>query len=235
MHPHRHMADSPRQLVALRSCLAPAARCDVCYVTPLLYTPTSTVLLVVVHLLIKRPPMFASLSLQDAAPDVVYVYSAPHDLDVSISTCGSSFDTKLIVTANLSDPGGYLCNDDDRGCLANTACSKLDVALKVWCSRGSPSPTHPPLMRWMEGANIHTHTHTHSLTPLNRLPMTPHHLMPLCSPGAAPGWHELLHCRRRLCRRRRGIRAQHGVSALPRRSTQHTDSTDCENGARCRW
>lgn len=69
--------------------------------------------------------------LQDAAPDVVYQFTAPEDMDVIVSTCGSSYDTKLIVTTNLDDTSSYLCNDDDRGCTSNTACSLLDVSFKV--------------------------------------------------------------------------------------------------------
>jgi hypothetical protein len=53
------------------------------------------------------------------------------DTDVTISTCGSGFDTKLLVSTDLTDPTTYTCNDDDRTCVTNTACSRLDVSFKV--------------------------------------------------------------------------------------------------------
>lgn len=73
------------------------------------------------------------LLLQDQAPDVVYRYTASASVDVTISTCGSGYDTKLIVSTNLTDTASYLCNDDDRNCASNTACSRLDVSFKVTC------------------------------------------------------------------------------------------------------
>lgn len=75
--------------------------------------------------------MHAADCLQDASPDVVYRFTAPNDMDVIVSTCGSGYDTKLIVSMNLDDPSSYLCNDDDRGCSSNTACSRLDVSFRV--------------------------------------------------------------------------------------------------------
>jgi hypothetical protein len=69
--------------------------------------------------------------LQDQASDVVYSFRSASDVDATISTCGSGFDTKLIVSTNLADSSTYLCNDDDRTCGSNTACSKLDVLFKV--------------------------------------------------------------------------------------------------------
>jgi hypothetical protein len=68
---------------------------------------------------------------QDDAPDVVYTYTPPGDMSVVITTCGSSFDTKLLLSTNLSDPTTYACNDDDRDCTGNTANSRLDATLKV--------------------------------------------------------------------------------------------------------
>lgn len=67
----------------------------------------------------------------DQSPDVVYSFRSSSDVDATISTCGSGFDTKLIVSANPADPSTYLCNDDDRTCASNTACSKLDVLFKA--------------------------------------------------------------------------------------------------------
>jgi hypothetical protein len=61
----------------------------------------------------------------------VYSYTPDVDTDVAISTCGSGFDTKLLVSTNLLDPTTYMCNDDDRTCVTNTACSRLDVSLNV--------------------------------------------------------------------------------------------------------
>jgi hypothetical protein len=78
-------------------------------------------------------------SLQDQAPDVVYSFRSARDVDATISTCGSGFDTKLIVSTNLADASTYLCNDDDRTCGSNTACSKLDVFFKVRCQLRSYS------------------------------------------------------------------------------------------------
>lgn len=62
---------------------------------------------------------------------MVYSYKPPADVDITIATCGSGFDTKLLVSTNLSDPSTYTCNDDDRTCTTNTACSRLDISLKV--------------------------------------------------------------------------------------------------------
>lgn len=72
-----------------------------------------------------------NVALQDASPDVVYSFTPLVDTDVTISTCGSGYDTKLLVSTNLSDPTTYMCNDDDRSCVTNTACSRLDVSFKV--------------------------------------------------------------------------------------------------------
>ncbi len=68
---------------------------------------------------------------QDAAPDVVYSLTPQDDMQVTISTCGSSFDTKLILASDLSNLSTFLCNDDDRGCSRSTSNSRLDAALKV--------------------------------------------------------------------------------------------------------
>lgn len=47
------------------------------------------------------------------APDVVYSYSPPANQTVSVSLCGSGFDTKLYIYANAVTPGNPLaCNDD---------------------------------------------------------------------------------------------------------------------------
>lgn len=62
---------------------------------------------------------------------MTYSYTPTVDTDVAISTCGSGFDTKLLVSTDLLDPTTYMCNDDDRSCVTNTACSRLDVSLKV--------------------------------------------------------------------------------------------------------
>jgi hypothetical protein len=47
------------------------------------------------------------------AGDVVYSYTPPVDQYVTISLCGSSFDTKLIVYANDYTPGSPFACDDD--------------------------------------------------------------------------------------------------------------------------
>lgn len=86
-------------------------------------------------------PALCFSPLQDASPDVVYSYTATMDTDVTISTCGSGFDTKLLVSTDLTDPTTYTCNDDDRTCVTNTACSRLDVSFKV--SRGGSNRQQP--------------------------------------------------------------------------------------------
>lgn len=76
-------------------------------------------------------------AVQDKSPDVVYSFTPTHTTDVTISTCGSGFDTKLLVSTNLSDPMTYMCNDDDRTCTTNTACSRLDVSFEVSDTRAA--------------------------------------------------------------------------------------------------
>ena len=52
------------------------------------------------------------------APDVVYSYSPPHDMCVSISLCDSYYDTKVIVYEDewtLGSP--YACDDDNFACI----------------------------------------------------------------------------------------------------------------------
>ncbi len=68
---------------------------------------------------------------QDTAPDVVYSFTPATDLDVTVSTCGSSFDTILFMTRNLSKAASYICNDDDPLCTNNPANSRVDATLKV--------------------------------------------------------------------------------------------------------
>jgi hypothetical protein len=38
----------------------------------------------------------APVLLQGSAPDLVYTYTPPHNQTISISTCGSEFDTVLV-------------------------------------------------------------------------------------------------------------------------------------------
>ena len=71
------------------------------------------------------------LALQDRSADVVYSITAPENMDVVITTCGSSYDTKLQVSSNLTDSSSWLCNDDDRDCNSNTANSRVDASLEV--------------------------------------------------------------------------------------------------------
>ena len=68
---------------------------------------------------------------QDSAPDVVYTVTPYEDMQVTISTCGASFDTKLILATDLGSVDTYVCNDDDRSCLHSSSNSRLDAALKV--------------------------------------------------------------------------------------------------------
>jgi len=52
------------------------------------------------------------------APDVVYCYSPPHDMCVSISLCDSYYDTKVYVYEDEWTPGFPLaCNDDNFDCV----------------------------------------------------------------------------------------------------------------------
>jgi hypothetical protein len=51
------------------------------------------------------------------APDVVYCYSPPHGMFVSISLCDSYYDTKVYVYEDEWTPGFPLyCNDDNSNC-----------------------------------------------------------------------------------------------------------------------
>ena len=110
---------------------------------------------------------------QDAAPDVVYRLTPPRDVQVAASTCGSAFDTKLILARDAADAATYVCNDDDRGCGHSASNSRIDAALKVgrpvWPPLGLPLQTfcgrrlstcrhHHNLFN---NAPLHTHTHTH--------------------------------------------------------------------------
>ena len=50
--------------------------------------------------------------------DVVYSYSPPYDMCVSISLCDSYYDTKVFVYEDESTPGvPYACNDDNFACV----------------------------------------------------------------------------------------------------------------------
>ena len=52
------------------------------------------------------------------APDVVYCYSPPHYMCVSISLCDSYYDTKVYVYEDEWTPGApHACNDDNSGCV----------------------------------------------------------------------------------------------------------------------
>ena len=52
------------------------------------------------------------------APDVVYCYSPPHDMCVSIDLCDSYYDTKVYVYEDEWTPGFPLaCNDDNFHCV----------------------------------------------------------------------------------------------------------------------
>lgn len=69
--------------------------------------------------------------LQGVGPDVVYSFTPPTDMVVSLSTCGSSYDTVLYAGEGGLLPGGQqlASNDDDRGCVANPSASRLDLRL----------------------------------------------------------------------------------------------------------
>jgi hypothetical protein len=68
---------------------------------------------------------------QDYAPDVVYSLATRQDTTVTVSTCGSAFDTKLILTTDPGDPSTYVINDDDRDCQTDNRCSKITSYVKV--------------------------------------------------------------------------------------------------------
>lgn len=71
-------------------------------------------------------------SAPDNAPDVVYRFRPRSDMAVSISTCGSSYDTKLLLATDLAVTSSYIVmNDDDRGCSYNSANSRIDAILKA--------------------------------------------------------------------------------------------------------
>eukprot|EP00877_Chromochloris_zofingiensis_P004180 jgi/Chrzof1/13763/Cz08g11090.t1 len=70
----------------------------------------------------------------DGSPDVVYKYTPPQDMEVTISTCGSAFDTKLLLATDLTNSKSYTCNDDDRTCSSNSANSRIDASLKAGVS-----------------------------------------------------------------------------------------------------
>jgi hypothetical protein len=52
------------------------------------------------------------------SPDVVYCYSPPHDMCVSVSLCDSYYDTKVYVYEDGVTPGAPVdCNDDNYDCV----------------------------------------------------------------------------------------------------------------------
>lgn len=52
------------------------------------------------------------------SPDVVYCYSPPYDMCVSISLCDSYYDTKVYVYEDAVTPGSLVgCNDDSPHCV----------------------------------------------------------------------------------------------------------------------
>lgn len=68
----------------------------------------------------------------DSAPDVVYRFTPRSNMTVAISTCGSSYDTKLLLaTSPMGAAGPISTNDDDRGCGYNSANSRIDAALQA--------------------------------------------------------------------------------------------------------
>lgn len=73
-------------------------------------------------------------SWQDTAPDVVYAFTPSVPMAVAISTCGSAFDTVLMLTTDPNDVSTFQHNDDDRTCAESSSSSRLDVSL----SAGTP-------------------------------------------------------------------------------------------------
>lgn len=69
--------------------------------------------------------------------DVIYSYTPHADKDVDITTCGSSFDTTLLVFQDVDDRDLYLFNDDSPTCSSNTENSSLSVRLKVGENKGA--------------------------------------------------------------------------------------------------
>lgn len=70
------------------------------------------------------------VTLQGIGPDVVYSLTPPMDMVISISTCGSNFDTVLYAGMAGLEPSQQLAsNDDDRGCTQNPSASRLDLRL----------------------------------------------------------------------------------------------------------
>lgn len=62
---------------------------------------------------------------------MVYAVRPGRDMEVTISTCGSAFDTTLLLATDLNDRNTYACNDDDRSCGSNPSASRLDARLKA--------------------------------------------------------------------------------------------------------
>lgn len=71
------------------------------------------------------------MDFQAPAPGVVYALRPDRDMQASLSTCGSPFDTILLLATDLADRKTYKCNDDDRSCASNPTNSRLDVWMKA--------------------------------------------------------------------------------------------------------
>ena len=57
---------------------------------------------------------------------MVYAFTPPQAMRVTASTCGSGFDTLLLLGAGGLQPDTTLVNDDDPGCSADTSNSRID-------------------------------------------------------------------------------------------------------------
>ncbi|KAI3425087.1 hypothetical protein D9Q98_008465 [Chlorella vulgaris] len=71
-----------------------------------------------------------TLGSASSAPEVVYAFTAPADMAVDISTCGSLFDTQLYLTDDPQDPQAYEGNDDDPSCTSNPKASRLSTTFQ---------------------------------------------------------------------------------------------------------
>ncbi|KAL6760864.1 peptidase S8/S53 domain-containing protein [Haematococcus lacustris] len=64
------------------------------------------------------------------APDIVWSYTSPVAQSITVSSCGSSFDTILAVACNdIKGPGSFLTDDDDPTCIQNPSNSRIDTTL----------------------------------------------------------------------------------------------------------
>ncbi|GFR49208.1 hypothetical protein Agub_g11122, partial [Astrephomene gubernaculifera] len=70
----------------------------------------------------------------DTSPDVVYALTPAQSMSLSASTCGSSYDTVLLLGLGDLAPEHTLANDDDPSCGSSppaSSCSRIDQDLDI--------------------------------------------------------------------------------------------------------